>query len=158
MRLLCTYGSDAAKCPIWHVDHVPCRYVQTLYGPTVLFFPDQHDNQRVYHRIISTAQQQHDDDDDDEPPSQPPQDNYEFVSVPERNAFLLCDIDDMSRSVGHANVGEGMILLGQSSSSRSPPWNTTGKAAAVHKSPWIASPDQGRILLTINVHDASTTL
>lgn len=158
MRMLCTYGGRRAgtKCPIWHIDHVPCRYIQTFYGPTCMFINNHRDNRIIYHRII--AQQQ-------ELPSSEakPDDNAsndEFLSVEERNEILLHGINDKS-CIGHANVGEGIILLGNAWTQ----WTMTGgdmdddehtaalPMAAVHKSPHITSPTQGRILFTINVHE-----
>ena len=32
-RLVCGRGPTSAKCPQWHVDHVPVRYIQALVGP-----------------------------------------------------------------------------------------------------------------------------
>ena len=143
MRLLCTYGGSSragTKCPIWHIDHVPCRYIQTFYGPTCMLINNNRDNHIVYRRIT----QDHDSDDDEE-----------FVSVEDRNEVLLRGMD-ATRSVGQAVVGEGIILLGNAWSQ----WATgSGVAddanvnAAVHKSPPMTTPNQGRILLTINVHE-----
>lgn len=163
MRLLCTYGGNGAgtKCPIWHIDHVPCRYIQTLYGPTCRFIDHPRDNRIIYQRIMRAQQQNSADTGFDD---------TEFRSVDERNALLLQGID-APRGIGHANVGEGMILLGNEWSQ----WTTTSATsdddhhhqdatnmsdprrrtitAAVHQSPPIISPQQGRILFTINVYD-----
>jgi hypothetical protein len=34
-RLLATRGSASTKCPLWHTDHVPVRWIQALDGPGV---------------------------------------------------------------------------------------------------------------------------
>lgn len=163
IRLLCTYGGSRAgtKCPIWHIDHVPCRYIQTLYGPTCLFINNSRDNHIVYNRIVAQHQEE-----GKEGPASDLDDstsNEEFLSVEERNEFLLRGIDVTTRSViGQATVGEGIVLLGKlwpqwaTGTATTPPFNddqTKGTTAAVHKSPQILTPNQGRILLTININE-----
>lgn len=32
-RIVATRGSSGTKCPQWHVDHVPVRWIQSLVGP-----------------------------------------------------------------------------------------------------------------------------
>lgn len=32
-RIVCGRGPTSAKCPKWHVDHVPVRWIQSLVGP-----------------------------------------------------------------------------------------------------------------------------
>jgi Protein of unknown function (DUF1826) len=153
MRMLCTYGGRRAgtKCPIWHIDHVPCRYIQTFYGPTCMFINNHRDNRIIYHRIIAQHMSQATLDDNDS--------NDEFLSVEERNEILLQGIDDKS-CIGHASVGEGIILLGNawtqwtmSDDDDNDKHTAALPAAAVHKSPHITSPNQGRILFTINVNE-----
>jgi hypothetical protein len=178
MRLVCTYGGSRAgtKCPIWHVDHVPCRYIQTFYGPTCRFINHQRENDIIYRRIM-TQQQEEEEQEVEEVSSDPIIDGHrvggtiEFLSVQERNEILLHGIDDNKSCIGQANVGEGIILIGKLWDS----WITTTTSitnittsddqddennrrsgnsigtAAVHKSPHITSSHQGRILFTINV-------
>lgn len=33
VRLVATRGADGTKCPRWHYDHVPVRWIQALVGP-----------------------------------------------------------------------------------------------------------------------------
>jgi hypothetical protein len=172
MRLVCTYGGSRAgtKCPIWHVDHVPCRYIQTFYGPTCRFINHQRENDIIYRRIM-TQQQEEEEQEVEEVSSDPIIDGHrvggtiEFLSVQERNEILLHGIDDKN-CIGQANVGEGIILIGklwdswtttnittsddQNDESNRRSGNSIG-TAAVHKSPHITSSQQGRILFTINV-------
>jgi Protein of unknown function (DUF1826) len=163
LRLLCNYGSAATKCPQWHIDQVPCRYIQTLHGPGCMFINDPNCNQIVYDRIQQLYQLE-----SDTTTASPPtttlgsrifsrDENFIPMSAEERNQFLLQNVDPIgsrstSSTIGQANVGEGIILLGNSwwGSSRSNQHNST--IAAVHKSPLHTPSNNGRILLTMNVH------
>ena len=39
-RLVATRGSVGTKCPVWHLDHVPVRWIQALVGPGCLYVSD----------------------------------------------------------------------------------------------------------------------
>jgi len=41
VRVVGTRGSPAIKCPRWHVDHVPLRWIQSLVGPGCDYVVDE---------------------------------------------------------------------------------------------------------------------
>jgi hypothetical protein len=44
-RIVCGRGPSTAKCPRWHVDHIPVRWIQSLVGPSVEWIDDPNDVQ-----------------------------------------------------------------------------------------------------------------
>lgn len=39
-RIVASRGSSGTKCPQWHIDHVPVRWIQALAGPGCDFLPN----------------------------------------------------------------------------------------------------------------------
>ena len=130
LRIVCSYGNAATKCPQWHIDHVPCRYVQALLGPGCMFI-ENGENSVYWDRMNALY-------DDDATIS------TMDLSVPERNALLI----DADRAVvGQAKEGEAILLMGNAWWKAAPEFRP-----AVHKSPHgQLAPWQGRILLTMDV-------
>jgi len=138
-RLVATRGTAGTKCPQWHVDHVPVRWIQSLAGPGCLWVQDNGDDDDksaiCWDRINAL------DDDDDDGVLDP-----KNAAADNRNALLI----DARRSVvRQAKPGEAVLLLGSE-------WNgehaaTMVRRPAVHKSPEIRWPWQGRVLLTMDV-------
>lgn len=126
-RLVASRSVAGTKCPQWHVDHVPCRWIQTLVGPGCQWIENDSDAIR-WDRINSL------DEEDD------------IDNVDDRNRLL---IDKERATIGQADEGEGVILLGNQ-------WIDSSVRPAVHKSPNGLLPWQGRVLLTMDVHLAAT--
>jgi Protein of unknown function (DUF1826) len=129
LRLTCNYGEAATKCPQWHIDHVPCRYVQVLRGPGCMFI-ENGANTVVWERMNAL----YDDDDAMD------------LSIQERNSLLI----DLDRAVAcQSQEGEAIILLGNAW------WKKDAEFhPAVHKSPHgQLAPWQSRILLTMDISE-----
>jgi Protein of unknown function (DUF1826) len=136
IRIVCSYGSSTTKCPQWHIDHVPCRYIQVLYGPGCMFINNQNDAV-VWNRINALCSDDNDDDNN--------RTNSINLSIQARNELL---IDTDKADICQSKEGEAIILLGNQ-------WwknDTLSFRPAVHKSPSDqVAPWQGRILLTMDV-------
>lgn len=46
-RIVATRGKKATKCPKWHVDHVPVRWIQSLVGPGCNYIERAGDNSQA---------------------------------------------------------------------------------------------------------------
>jgi hypothetical protein len=152
-RLVATLGPSGAKCPQYHIDHVPVRWIQTFFGPGVELVVG---NEGVQWDVL--LKREHDLDNNDSDAAQKlgiSADMEEVISwTPvERNLQL---VDDSVATVYRANVGEAVVMLGNQ-------WNefrdaleskdgtiTAKVEPVVHKSPEIST-TQGRVLLTQDV-------
>jgi len=130
-RLVATRGSPLTKCPQWHLDHVPVRWIQALTGPGCLWIANP-DEAVCWDRINALNDNDNDDDDDDIVLDDTSND---------RNQLL---VDATRAVVEQAAPGEAVLLLGQE-------WPDPSVRPAVHKSPEIQRPWQGRVLLTMDV-------
>jgi len=129
-RLVATRGSPGTKCPQWHLDHVPVRWIQALTGPGCLWIANP-DEAVCWDRINALNDNDNDDDDDIV---------LDHTSN-DRNQLL---VDATRAVVEQAAPGEAVLLLGQE-------WPDPSVRPAVHKSPEIQRPWQGRVLLTMDV-------
>ncbi|KAG7338969.1 DUF1826 domain containing protein [Nitzschia inconspicua] len=140
-RLVATIGTSGAKCPQYHIDQVPVRWIQTFVGPGVELVVG---NKGVQWDAFQTANGE---DDDDSPIE------MEKVSwtPEERNRQLL---DPNLANVYRVQEGTAVLMLGNE-------WNNyvtsvhSSKGAqiqpVVHKSPIISSTTQPRVLLTQDI-------
>lgn len=69
-RLVATRGTASTKCPQWHLDHVPVRWIQAMHGPGVEYVQDA---SLINWQAVNAME------DDDN------------LSVEERNALLVTD-------------------------------------------------------------------
>lgn len=130
-RVVATRGSPSTKCPVWHRDYVPVRWIQSLVGPGCQWV---HISNNDDDWSAMNAQ-----DDAAEPMA---------ASVEEMNHQRV----DPRIPVHQAAPGEPVILVGRAWSRycrRDSP--LFGLQPVVHKSPDGFKPWQGRILLTIDV-------
>jgi Protein of unknown function (DUF1826) len=123
-RLVASRGMAGTKCPQWHVDHVPCRWIQSLAGPGCQWIAN--DDAIQWDKINALNDE----------------DNDAMIDDQDRNSLLV----DADRAVvGQATEGVAVILLGNQ-------WKNRSVHPAVHKSPDGFLPWQGRVLLTMDVH------
>ena len=123
-RLVATRGSPSTKCPAWHQDHVPVRWIQSLVGPGCQWVElsdwvaaDESDD------ASSVIQE----------------------SVEEMNQRRV----DTSVPVHQASPGEAVLLVGRSWSEFC--IENQNLPAVVHRSPSGFLPWQPRILLTMDL-------
>jgi hypothetical protein len=125
-RIVATRGPSGTKCPQWHVDHVPLRWIQSMMGPGCEFVTSQ---KGINWNVINGLE------DDDN-----------LNSIEDRNQAL---VDDTVASIYSAKEQEAILLVGK----RWDEYVREGIASlqpAVHKSPSVPI-WQGRVLLTQDV-------
>jgi hypothetical protein len=126
-RIVASLGRKGTKCPTFHIDHVPVRFLQAFYGPSVEYIANAPESVRWDHV-----------------------NNLDDTSSVDRNRRIVRD-DNMAM-VQQPSAGQAILLLGNrwneflASSSLGPI-----EYPAVHKSPDIVWPWQGRVLLTLDV-------
>lgn len=128
-RIVATRGSPSTKCPAWHQDHVPVRWIQSLVGPGCEWV------------VLDNNWASTNDDDDEE------DDESSSLSVDALNQRRV----PAGTPTHQAAPGQAVLLVGRL-------WKDTCRRnderrlnAVVHKSPSGLPPWQGRVLLTMDV-------
>jgi hypothetical protein len=141
-RLVASRGNSGGKCPQFHIDHVPCRWIQTFLGPgTDIVLVDDRDSDGgvINWEAFSNSRTGEDNDEDDE-------DDIVSWNVKDRNKLL---VDSTRANVYHSKEGEALLLAGSR-------WNDYAAVSSsitkpvVHKSP-VCSDDQCRVLFTQDI-------
>ena len=125
-RIVCSRGQVASsKCPRWHIDHVPIRWIQSLVGPGVMWINPDAVLWTTF--ITPTNNDDYNDDSDD--------DNDR--------------IDTKAAIIYQAKVGEAVMIQGN----RWNEFSSTQKIPypVVHKSPTGLLPWEGRVLFTMDI-------
>jgi hypothetical protein len=138
VRVTSSRGSTGTKCPVWHMDQVPVRWIQSLVGPGCMWV-----GQEDAVAIVEQWNNKVDDNDDDE---------FMAQSAKDRNHQLI----GPTASIHQAAQGEAVMLIGNRWSelavhSQSDSSSSVSLTAAIHKSPDQLLPWQGRVLLTMDV-------
>jgi Protein of unknown function (DUF1826) len=134
-RLVATRGPSGTKCPLYHIDHVPVRWIQTFVGPGVdMVVGDA--------GIRWDAFESHNENDDDD------------VSLTDEDLNDL-RVDATAANVYHAGQGEAVVMIGKEfrgtnkGNPQLPP-SSSRLRPVVHKSPKIPI-GQARVRLTQDV-------
>ena len=99
-RLVTTIGSQGTKCPLWHIDHVPVRWIQTMVGPGCEWVVG---DEGVNWNILRQEQEEEEKEDNE-------QDNaFVTMSVNDRNRAL---VQDGRATIYAAKEQEALLLLG----------------------------------------------
>ena len=136
IRLVATRGPASTKCPQWHLDHVPLRWIQSLVGPGCEYIEG---TTGINWSSINGL----DGDDDDS--------MVVSSNVQNRNAQL---VNPDIATIRQAATGEAMILTGTEISNYMSSSSSEDLLPVVHKSPNIPM-FQGRVLVTQNVVECS---
>lgn len=147
-RLVATRGYSGAKCPQYHIDNVPCRWIQSMVGPGVELVNtsniDDYDGGVIRWNAFSHPPAQRgenemiDDEDDD----------IVSWSVDDRNQMLV----DASRAdIYHSKQGEAILIPGSTWDEYSLSCLPTSTKPVVHKSPEGLHSDQCRVLFTQDI-------
>ena len=126
-RIVATRGPSGTKCPQWHVDHVPVRWIQSWVGPGCDLVVG---NGGINWSMINGLEE-----------------NDNLLAVEDRNRVL---VDDKVAKIYSAKEQEPILLVGNR-------WNEfsfkskTPQDPVVHKSPSSIPFWQGRVLLTQDV-------
>jgi Protein of unknown function (DUF1826) len=144
-RLVASRGTVGAKCPVWHVDQVPCRWIQALVGPGCEWVANKDAVQWDQFYLDGSDNNTHHNNDTKMEEA--------LVSNACRNEQL---VNRQRAIIRHAQEGEGVILMGgrrfgSGGGGGDGSHSDDDDVVAVHKSPEITAPWQGRVLLTLNV-------
>lgn len=91
-RIVATRGPSGTKCPRWHIDHVPARWIQSLVGPGC-------DHVVGLDGI-----------------------NWNYVNGMETTDDINEElVDESLAQIRHAQVGEGVVLWGSENAEGKPP-------------------------------------
>jgi hypothetical protein len=140
VRVTSSRGSTGTKCPVWHMDHVPVRWIQALVGPGCMWVEPE-DTVAIVEQWNNNEVDDDDGDDDD---------GFMAQSAKERNHQLI----GPTATVHQAAQGEAVMLIGNRWSELALQSQSDGGVsltAAIHKSPDQLLPWQGRVLLTMDV-------
>jgi Protein of unknown function (DUF1826) len=138
-RLVATTGPSGAKCPQYHIDQVPVRWIQTFVGPGVeLVVGNKGVKWDAFARKIQG-------DEADE--------QLDVVSwTPDERNLQLVDAD--AANLFRAQAGEAVLMLGNEWNERiqtaSPNSSVARVQPVVHKSPKVSA-TQPRVLLTQDI-------
>ena len=142
-RLVASRGGAGTKCPQFHLDHVPVRWIQSLFGPGCEYVAGASgDGERGggggggvdWTRINNLG------------------DDIDDLSVADRNRLLV----GSDAAISQVPEGQAVMLLGTG-------WKEwairTGRTSeseqnlppVVHKSPSIVAPWQGRVFLSMDI-------
>jgi len=145
LKLAALHGKCATRCPLWHADNVPLRWIQTYTGPGCYFLDEgkqQHGFRAGFNPFLQRVREADHDRESRELGSEWKKTLVEMSGVP------------MSQSP----VGEPAILVGRRwyvwsiDRERSEEESHKGPMAGVlHRSPHNVPADQGRILLNLDV-------
>jgi hypothetical protein len=128
-RLVCGRGVSSAKCPRWHVDQVPVRYIQALVGPGCQYL----DCQGPLMNLNEITEE-----DEDEPNKAGEDTSLSLHDYVDRLVQLHPEY------VQQVPEGDAAILVGNE-------WADRTIERCIHKSPSGLMPWDGRILFTIDV-------
>lgn len=127
-RLVGGRGTTSAKCPRWHVDHVPARFIQSFIGPGCQYLECTGPLANFPHRSSNLGSS------DDVNDSDSSSLLHDYVEI------LVQRHPDCVHQVPE---GDAVILIGNE-------WPNNILPPCVHKSPSGLMPWEGRILFTID--------
>ncbi|CAB9498068.1 unknown protein [Seminavis robusta] len=134
VKLAVYWGGSGTRCPAWHQDYVPVRWIQSFFGPgTEFVLPDG--NNPYLERIAN------------------PDKVREIALGNDRSDWKERLMEQSGVKTHHVPGGKPVLLVGQS-------WNQCAKprtegsnkrAAVTHRSPHGLAAGEGRVLLNIDV-------
>lgn len=125
-RLVCGRSASSAKCPRWHVDQVPLRYIQSFIGPGCQYLEC---NEPFANFALRPSNREIEDDDSDTSTL------HDYCDrLVQRHPEFLYQVPE----------GDAVILTGNE-------WPGNHVDPCIHKSPSGLMPWDGRILFTIDV-------
>ena len=150
-RLVATRGYSGAKCPQYHIDNIPCRWIQSMVGPGVelvnISNVDDVDGSGGVIRwdaFGNSPTRSGDEEDEDE------EDGIVSWSVEDRNQLL---VDSSQADIYCSKQGEAILIPGSSWDEYSMSSSSTSTKPVVHKSPGPEAlrSDQCRLLFTQDI-------
>jgi hypothetical protein len=146
VRLTASRGITGTKCPVWHMDHVPVRWIQSLVGPGCQWVGQEDAVASVEQWSTKVHLADNDNDNDSS--------EWMAQSTKERNRELI----GATATTHQAAPGEAVLLIGNRWSELAAQNNDDDDEssniripAAIHKSPDQLLPWQGRVLVTMDV-------
>lgn len=134
-RLVATRGSQGTKCPQWHVDHVPVRWIQTMVGPGCQVVVGEEGVN--WERMNGWNLEEKDNDGED------------VIDMPviDRNRML---VNENIAEIYEATEQEALLLLGNRWKDYAKDKTIQHVLPVVHKSPTVPL-GQARVLLTQDI-------
>ena len=121
VRIVSTRGPSGTKCPQWHLDHIPVRWIESLTGQGCHYIQG---SGGVNWEAVNNL-------------------NDETMSIQDRNEFL---VNQKLAKVSKGKPGEGVVLVGNGWSEYAKD-NSLKLQGVIHKSPAPIQPWEGRVLL-----------
>ena len=133
-------GQKSTQCPAFHVDNVPCRYTETLFGKgTVFLDPNWNDySHEVYQRLIH---------------NRPPPEIFGNNDLDDWKERYLEEsrLFDLEVVQNQASVGRPALLIGHRWKELCSQQHKESRSVVLHRSPRNIPHDEGRILLVLDV-------
>eukprot|EP00525_Craspedostauros_australis_P002357 CAMPEP_0198131702 /NCGR_PEP_ID=MMETSP1442-20131203/56753_1 /TAXON_ID= /ORGANISM="Craspedostauros australis, Strain CCMP3328" /LENGTH=326 /DNA_ID=CAMNT_0043792557 /DNA_START=28 /DNA_END=1005 /DNA_ORIENTATION=- len=137
-RIVASRGPRGTKCPQWHIDHVPVRWIQSLAGRGCQYVASK-DEGINWSMLLNNGKEESGDDEDA---------NDEFVSLSpqERNKQI---VNDKVANIVQGKEMEVMLLVGSRwQEYYASPTTKSHLHPVVHKSPSPMARWEARVLLT----------
>ena len=125
-RIVASRGKMGTKCPQWHIDHVPVRWIQSLKGPGCEIVLENGINWSAINGL---------------------EDDDSLLEIKDRNDLR---VDSKLATIYRAKEQEVALLVGNKWNDFAKQ-SSTPLDPAVHRSPSEIPPWQGRILLTQDI-------
>lgn len=147
-KLAVLHGETATRCPSWHADNVPVRFLQTMCGPGTMYVDStEYPPEKVQAVLQRIALRQ-------SPPNWRKNNDHDVNSGDWKDELLK----ESGIEASQAKLGQGMMFVGYR-------WQESLKGKhqskdilppVVHRSPRNIPTDQPRVILTMDVEMAST--
>jgi len=130
LRIVSSRGPLSTKCPRWHLDQVPFRWIHSLVGPGCQWV-DPISSEVLLNSLLSKTQDE---------------EVFEDESAEQANTRR---VNPITTQIKQANPGEAVVLVGKGW--KDDATEKTELAPVIHKSPDGIKPWQGRVLLTMDI-------
>jgi len=136
LKLAAMCGETATRCPLWHIDNVPIRWIQTMVGPGTSYVDDNSETNPHLQRVRYP---------DRELETRAGNNNPHWKDVL---------VEKSGARIQQAAVGEPIVLPGclwPASSKQQGTKNDSRFLPVIHRSPHNVQKNEGRVLLNLDV-------
>ena len=136
LKLAAMHGKTATRCPLWHIDNVPIRWIQTMVGPGTSYVDDNSKTNPYLQRVRY------------------PDKELEIQAGNNNPHWKDILVEKSCAQIQQAPVGEPIVLPGylwSESSKQQGTKNDSRFLPVIHRSPHNVQTDQGRVLLNLDV-------
>ena len=145
IKVCIMHGKSATRCPSWHTDYVPIRWIQSMVGPGSDFINDDGNNDGDDDDVISYLQRVRNNDKE-----------YEVQEGNDRPDWKDILVERSHVQIQQVPTGQPLVIVGNAWSEWSKEEDTSPsigrrRYGILHRSPQNVPKDQGRILLVLDV-------